>query len=139
MATCGATFWVLKRRPSLAVTPHRVSPAVEGHAASASPIEGRLEVVSAPGRVVSPTFSGTRAVSLGRHAQHDIVIDDEQVSGLHAVIEWSGDRWVLSDINSRNGTFVNGVRATRAPLNAGDLVQVGQTQLRFQAEAKRSL
>ncbi len=61
-------------------------------------------------------------VRLGRAADNDIVLDDQLVSREHAQIEWSGDGFMLSDLGSINGTFVNSVRLFASPrlLRDGD-------------------
>lgn len=48
------------------------------------------------------------AVTLGRHRDRDIVIDDHRISALHAYFGQDKDRWFLADADSANGTFLNG-------------------------------
>jgi hypothetical protein len=70
-------------------------------------------------------------VTLGRGGQNDLVLSgDEFASARHARIEVRGDgAWVL-DLDSTNGTFVNGSRVTGAQrLGAGDVLRVGETDL----------
>jgi pSer/pThr/pTyr-binding forkhead associated (FHA) protein len=57
------------------------------------------------------------------------------VSGRHARIARDGDSFVVEDLESRNGTFVNGERITRRVLRHGDVVLVGKHTLLFDAEA----
>jgi pSer/pThr/pTyr-binding forkhead associated (FHA) protein len=54
------------------------------------------------------------------------------VSRQHALIEWTGDRYLLADLGSRNGTYLNDERVigTR-PLGNGDAITIGDCQLRF--------
>jgi ABC transport system ATP-binding/permease protein len=59
-------------------------------------------------------------VRLGRAADNDIVLDDQLVSREHAQIEWSGDGFMLSDLGSINGTFVNSVRLFTSPRQLRD-------------------
>ncbi|MCA9706598.1 MAG: FHA domain-containing protein [Myxococcales bacterium] len=47
---------------------------------------------------------------VGRVSTCQLRVGDPQVSGLHAEISWDGDRWLLQDLGSRNGTFVDGTR-----------------------------
>lgn len=69
---------------------------------------------------------------LGAHPACDLVIDDETVSGSHAVIVHRDGRCLIKDDLSRNGTFVNGVEITEArALQNYDEIRVGNTTLIF--------
>jgi serine/threonine protein kinase len=65
----------------------------------------------------------------------DICLNDPYVSRLHCKIEVSDDRVVVNDLKNSKGTFVNGTQVTRHDLHAGDVLRVGNSQLRFEAEA----
>jgi transcriptional regulator with GAF, ATPase, and Fis domain len=58
-------------------------------------------------------------------------VPDPRLSSGHARIARVYGRWIVEDLDSRNGTFVNGRRVPRAPLADGDLIEVGQTFLLF--------
>ena len=73
------------------------------------------------------------AVTVGRAGDNDIVLQDTTVSGRHARIERQGDQAVIVDLNSSNGTFVNGQRITQTLLNGGETILMGDTHLRFEA------
>lgn len=62
----------------------------------------------------------------------DLVINDPTVSRQHAVIENHAPRFLLKDLGSRNGTFLNGKRITVEFLESGDVVQAGKVKLRFE-------
>jgi len=65
-------------------------------------------------------------VEIGRDPRNEIVIGDPQVSRRHARITRRGDLWVIEDLGSTNGTFVNGMELTRPhTLANGDQVSVG--------------
>lgn len=68
---------------------------------------------------------------IGRSNDCDIVIGDEAVSRRHCEIVWQHVQYVLRDLQSANGTFVNGQQVRWAPLRDGDLLEVGLVQLRF--------
>ncbi|HUR34878.1 MAG TPA: FHA domain-containing protein [Vicinamibacterales bacterium] len=70
-------------------------------------------------------------VTIGRHPASDIVIDSNLVSRHHAVIERRGNRAVLRDLNSSNGTRILGTRVATAPLADGDSFEVGPAILVF--------
>jgi hypothetical protein len=66
-------------------------------------------------------------LTLGGEAGNDVVLADPRVSRHHAVIERRGRQVELSDLNSENGTFVNGEPITRRVLADGDLVSLGES------------
>ncbi|HEU4383200.1 MAG TPA: PAS domain S-box protein [Anaeromyxobacteraceae bacterium] len=70
---------------------------------------------------------------IGRGAEADVEVDDPGVSRRHAmVVRRPGGECVLVDLQSRNGTFVNGLRVRSSPLREGDKIQLGTvTALRF--------
>jgi len=69
-------------------------------------------------------------IVLGRAPHVDLSLDDVYVSDEHARIELDGDGWVVSDLGSTNGTFLNGAKVARpTPLTAGDQVRLGKTRI----------
>ena len=75
-------------------------------------------------------------VTVGRSATNDVVLAaDTRASRLHAALERLPAGWLIRDLSSRNGTFVNGARVDRdRPLSGGDEIQIGATRLVFRAE-----
>ena len=71
---------------------------------------------------------------IGRSMDCDIVIPDPQVSRLHARMEKAGEGWVIVDLESRNGTRVNGETVTEKILNAGDMIQIGGASLKYEVD-----
>lgn len=69
--------------------------------------------------------------TIGRAAVNDVVIPDQSVSRRHAEIVVSGKEFVLRDLESRNGTFLNGRRISSRSLRDGDEIRVGMTSLFF--------
>ena len=72
-----------------------------------------------------------RALRVGRKPGNDLVLADEKTSGVHAEIVLEGDRHVLRDLGSTNGTFLDGKRITEIVLTPGDVVTFGRLRLKF--------
>ena len=72
-------------------------------------------------------------VSIGRHPESDIFLDDITVSRRHAEITRQGESFLLTDTGSLNGTYLNRERIESAPLLSGDEIQVGKYRLLFYA------
>lgn len=70
---------------------------------------------------------------IGRESKNDIVVSDINASRVHAEIHMENNgTWVISDLNSTNGLYVNGRRVKCAPLQDADIVLIGTTRLEFQ-------
>jgi DNA-binding CsgD family transcriptional regulator len=93
-----------------------------------------LEVWSSAGRELVALEAGR--LTLGADAANDLVLPaDPTLSRLHAVLERYGAGWCVRDLDSRNGTFVNGQRVWRErPLWAGDELRVGATRLVYRSD-----
>jgi hypothetical protein len=79
----------------------------------------------------------TPVVRIGQGPQNDLVLDDDTVSTKHARLEFDAGSWVLTDLGSKNGTFVEGVRLAPevpTPLPTDAVVAFGMVQLTFQPE-----
>jgi len=70
-------------------------------------------------------------VFLGRAADCAVRTDDAMVSRKNCKISFSGGRWIVEDLGSSNGTFVNEVRVQKQALNHADVVRCGTLQVRF--------
>jgi hypothetical protein len=64
---------------------------------------------------------------LGRSGSVDLLVESPALSRRHVRFFKEGDEYVVEDLNSRNGMFVNGVRAHSAVLRGGDALQMGNT------------
>ncbi len=75
-------------------------------------------------------------VTVGRGGQNDLVLDgDEFASARHARVEARGDGVWVQDLESTNGTFVNGTRVVGAErMSPGDILRVGETDLRVEED-----
>ncbi len=72
------------------------------------------------------TFELQAVTVVGRHPRATIVVDSAFMSSEHAQIAWNQDRWWLTDLNSTNGTFVNGSQIRVATgLRFGDNLEIG--------------
>lgn len=69
--------------------------------------------------------------TLGRRPYNDIVIDNLAVSGEHAVLQMTGSDVVLEDLNSTNGTYVNGKAVKKQQLQSGDAIEIGKYKIKF--------
>jgi len=93
-----------------------------------------LVIRQGPQAGMSFPISGNQIV-MGREEGLDITLQDPEASRRHARINWQAGQYVIEDLGSTNGTFVNGVQITALqPLNPGDSVGIGQTALVFQME-----
>jgi hypothetical protein len=89
-------------------------------------------LVVTAGRGRGQTFDLRGEVRLGRDRSNAIVISDGKVSRHHFRLDPIRGTYILSDLGSANGTFVNGVRVTQpVRLHDGDLINLGDTQIVF--------
>src|SRR5437868_6161528 len=70
-------------------------------------------------------------VTIGRTSESNIVLQDTQASRNHCVVERVGRDYVLRDLDSRNGTRVNGQLVSNVVLAPNDVIQIGSTNLTF--------
>lgn len=70
--------------------------------------------------------------TIGRAMTNDIPLNDNFLSAEHALLEWDGNNWIVEDLNSTNGSWLNGRELTQPqPLTYGDVVQVGHVELKL--------
>ncbi|HEY8704091.1 MAG TPA: FHA domain-containing protein [Gaiellaceae bacterium] len=96
---------------------------------------GRLVVLTSPALEEGESFTlDSHPLTVGRGSGNDVSLSaDEYTSTRHARFEPRRDGVWIEDIGSTNGTFVNGIRLTRErKLTAGDVVRIGETDLRFE-------
>jgi pSer/pThr/pTyr-binding forkhead associated (FHA) protein len=110
-------------------------PALAGGAIGQAVNPGRLVVIQSQVLTVGEEFGlDAKPLTVGRGTQNDVSIDgDEFASARHVRVEPRRDGVWVSDVGSTNGTYVNGVRIDRPrKLVQGDVVRVGETELRFE-------
>ncbi|MGE0098871.1 MAG: FHA domain-containing protein [Hydrogenophaga sp.] len=91
-------------------------------------------IVSIDGVVIKEVQLTKDRTTLGRRPYNDIVIDNLAVSGEHAVMQMSGSDVFLEDLNSTNGTYVNGKAIKKQQLQNGDTVEIGKYKIKFAHE-----
>ena len=80
------------------------------------------------GQVIAVPEHGMR---IGRRRDNDLVLEDPTTSSQHAAIEMEGEDVLLVDLQSTNGTYINGIQISRAPLTQGDEVRIGDCVMRY--------
>lgn len=83
----------------------------------------KLIYCDAEGREQSLNLAGSTTV--GRSDEADLVVDSEKTSRLHFAIYLENGEYVLRDLKSRNGTFLNGARVDVHPVKSGDQIRAG--------------
>ena len=92
-------------------------------------------IVSIDGVVIKEVQLTKDRTTLGRRPYNDVVIDNLAISGEHAVFQMAGNDVFIEDLNSTNGTYVNGKAAKKQQLHNGDTVEVGKYKIKFVSEA----
>ncbi len=94
---------------------------------------GKL-VVSLDGVVIKEVQITKDKTTLGRRPYNDIVIDNLAVSGEHAVLQMVGADVFIEDLNSTNGTYINGKAVKKQLLSHNDTVEIGKYKIKFMVE-----
>jgi pSer/pThr/pTyr-binding forkhead associated (FHA) protein len=97
---------------------------------SATGMIPRLEAVDWP--LIGRTFYlDEPVVSIGRLMSNDICLEDPFASRHHCLIRKEGGQYVIEDLNSTNGTYVNGDRVNACSLKEGFLIRIGTARFEF--------
>ena len=91
---------------------------------------GKL-VVSLDGVVIKEVQITKDKTTLGRRPYNDIVIDNLAVSGEHAVLQMVGADVFIEDLNSTNGTYINGKAIKKQLLSHNDTVEIGKYKIKY--------
>jgi len=95
-------------------------------------------ILSMDGLVLKEIPLDKERISIGRKQNNDVQIDNLAISGQHAVITTILDDAFLEDLNSTNGTYVNGQPIKKHVLHANDIVELGKYRLKFIADSVQS-
>lgn len=101
------------------------STAVEQHS-----VVAKLLFVEGPRSGTEVPLQGYE-MTLGRSKKADVFIDDDKLSRKHAKITRVGTGYRLIDLESRNGTYVNGIRVLEHPLSSFDIIELGRSKIKF--------
>jgi len=97
----------------------------------------RLVIKFRDGTLKEVELSGV--LSMGRQSTNDVQVPEELASRQHARIIPSGRSFIIEDLRSANGTFVNGQQVQRRALSNGDLIRIGGCELAFKDDAAKDL
>lgn len=101
-----------------------------GHEGSALGVIPRLVAICGP--LAGRTFYLDQpVVSIGRRAANDIGLQDRFVSRHHCMIRRDGQQHMIEDLNSANGTYVNGERVKAGTLEEGSVIEIGASRFLF--------
>ena len=103
--------------------------AADSAAVDALPAGSALLIVQRGPSAGSRFLLDTDQVSAGRHPDSDIFLDDVTVSRRHALFRRTSDGYLVQDVGSLNGTYVNRDRIDEVLLSGGDEVQIGKFRL----------
>ncbi len=95
---------------------------------------GKLIVTYADGTTTEVPLDRER-ITIGRHSDNDIPLSDRAVSGHHAVIITILKDSFIEDLDSTNGTQINGKPIAKQPLSHGDIITIGHNKLRYESDA----
>jgi sigma-B regulation protein RsbU (phosphoserine phosphatase) len=100
-------------------------PAAESRVSKPGEVKPAVLVVVNPSGNRSRAPIQTNPFLIGRHADNNLVLRDNRISRSHARIVLDGENYVLEDLSSRHGTWVNGKRITRQTLRNSDRIEFG--------------
>ena len=107
-------------------------PADRGRGKKRSKLPTRFAITAGPQQGVSVPVEPT--INLGRAADSTLLLDDDYASARHAqLVQKDASTWVITDLQSTNGTYVNGKLVTEpTKVTVGDVVRIGKTLMRFE-------
>jgi pSer/pThr/pTyr-binding forkhead associated (FHA) protein len=136
-SSCGATLDVVREESTITFLPAdqlQDSPGTEDDAVVSMadlPAGGGVLVVRAGPQAGLKVLLSQDLTKLGRHPDSDVFLDDITVSRRHCEIQRSNGSFVVRDVGSLNGTYLNQKRVEQAAIHNGDELQVGKFRLLF--------
>jgi pSer/pThr/pTyr-binding forkhead associated (FHA) protein len=112
------------------LAPIEVESEEDTHLKELNPGQAALIVRRGPAAGTKFTLDGD-LVTVGRHPQSDIFLNDITVSRRHAELRRTGSKYAVADLGSLNGTYVNRSRVDSSNLTSGDELQIGKFRLLF--------
>jgi hypothetical protein len=88
-------------------------------------------IISMEGVVIKEVLLSKERTSLGRRPYNDVVIDNLAISGEHAVLQLVGQEVSIEDLNSTNGTYVNGKSVKKQLLQHSDVIEIGKYHIQY--------
>lgn len=76
-------------------------------------------------------------ILIGRHASADIRLNDMSVSRYHAMLNVTDGKWIITDLDSKSGLFINGIRVQQIRLRENDVISMGGSRLVFRRKLKQ--
>ena len=89
----------------------------------------KLQFYFENGPLSGQSFSISDGMTIGRSDSNLLTVSDQTVSGKHAKIVVKGGAFSIADLNSTNGTMVNGQKISEMPIKTGDKVQIGKVNI----------
>jgi hypothetical protein len=130
---CGSPMGTVEAEVTSTLSPIEVEAEEEAHLRELEP--GQACLIVRRGPAAGTKFLLDReVVTVGRHRESDIFLNDITVSRRHAELHRDGDRYSVTDLGSLNGTYVNRSRVDSSKLTNGDELQVGKFRLLFLAK-----
>lgn len=107
-------------------------PADRGRGKNRSKVPTRFAITAGPQQGMSVPVEPT--INLGRASDSTLLLDDDYSSARHAqLVQRDAKTWVITDLQSTNGTYVNGKLITEpTPVTVGDVVRIGKTLMRLE-------
>lgn len=125
--------------PEASPLPGPAMPAAPGAASSASSSDARHYTLQwhphedrTGGRIRSKIIPMNSSITVGRHSDRELMLDDDRVSRLHARLEIGDQQIFIEDLGSTNGTLIDGQRVKRAELKPGQEFRIGNFALKLE-------